>query len=76
MLFNVDDVVNVGQAFAILETTQEGDSDNNVEAEEVKEEIAVEEISQSLEQSVEKIVEEVNETKAVQSSTIGSIHHL
>ena len=67
MLFNVDDIVNVGQA-AILETTQEGDSDNHVEAEEVKEEIAVEEISQSLEQSVEKIVEEVNETKAVQSS--------
>ena len=67
MLFNVDDVVNVGQAFAILETTQEGDSDNHVEAEEVKEEIAAE-ISKSLEQSVEKIVEEVHETKAVQSS--------
>ena len=54
MLFNVDDVVNVGQAFAILETTQESDSDNQVEAEEVKEEIAVEEISQSLSNQLKK----------------------
>ena len=69
MLFKVDDVVNVGQAFAILETTQESDSDSQVEAEEVKEDKAVEEISQSIEQSVEKIVEEVNETKGVQSSS-------
>ena len=68
MLFNVDDVVNVGQAFAILETTQESGSDSQVEAEEVKEEKAVEEISQSIEQSVEKIVEEVSESKQVQSS--------
>ena len=44
------------------------DSDNQVEAEEIKEEKAVEEISQSIEQSVEKIVEEVHETKQVQSS--------
>ena len=56
MLFKVDDVVNVGQAFAILETTQESDSDSQVEAEEVKEDKAVEEISQSIEQSLEKIV--------------------
>ena len=69
ILFNVDDVVNVGQAFAILETTQESDSDSQVEAEEVKEEKADEEISQSIEQSVEKIVEEVNESKQVQSSS-------
>ena len=68
MLFNVDDVVNVGQPFAILESAQESDSDGQLEAEEVKEDIAVEKISQSIEQSVEKIVEEVNETKVVQSS--------
>ena len=68
MLFNVDDVVNVGQPFAVLESAQESDSDGQLEAEEVKEDIAVEKISQSIEQSVEKIVEEVNETKVVQSS--------
>tara|TARA_B100001057_G_scaffold488536_1_gene573049 strand:- start:9512 stop:10858 length:1347 start_codon:yes stop_codon:yes gene_type:complete len=69
MLFNIDDVVNVGQPFAILETTQESNSDSKVEAEEVEEDIAVEEISQNIEHSVEKIVEEVNETKIVQSSS-------
>jgi len=69
MLFNVDDIVNVGQAFAILETTHESDSDSQVEADEVKENIAVEETSQSIEQSVEKIVDEVNETKSVHRSS-------
>ena len=58
MLFNVDDVVNVGQAFAILETTHESDSVGQLEAEERQEDIAVEELSQSIEQSVEKIVED------------------
>ena len=68
MLYNVDDVVNVGQAFAILETIQDIDSDSQIEAEDTKKDIVVEEISQNIEQSVEKIVEEVNVTKAVQTS--------
>jgi len=41
-LFQADDVVQVGEAFAILETEGENDSSTTIEAPEVKEETAIE----------------------------------